>query len=293
MEFKKPADNGPALSDKLDEAIAHVFQSDGNKSVESSVIIYLRKLPGKTPEGNNISEILKLVSDQDGVAECELRFRGCEGEGNSIWFKTKMKLLECTDVSHTIAAVFENITTKKTLENLRRNQALQAALEAAHKDSATGVYNKYFTEDIIRDKLSESDGELCLLLILDIDLLKNINDTYGHPIGDLTLKKVADVMCSCLRKGDIIGRIGGDEFMALLCGVKNEETARELVERLLSRVAETKICGFNLSVSIGCILTEAGTEDFDTLYRKADKALYNVKRKNKNHYEFYTPNIDL
>ena len=61
----------------------------------------------------------------------------------------------------------------------------------------------------------------------------------------------------------------------------------------MSRVAETKICGFNLSVSIGCIRPKPAPRTLSTLYRKADKALYNVKRKNKNHYEFYTPNIDL
>ncbi|MGI6168047.1 MAG: diguanylate cyclase domain-containing protein, partial [Eubacteriales bacterium] len=188
---------------------------------------------------------------------------------------------------------FENITTKKALETLRRNQALQAALEAAHKDSSTGVYNKYFTEYIIRDKLSENDGKLCLLLILDVDLLKNINDTYGHPIGDLALKKIACAMSSCLGRGDdIIGRIGGDEFMALVCGLKDEQAARELVEQLFCRISQIKICGFNLSVSIGCVLTKSGTEDFDTLYRRSDTALYYVKRNKKNDYMFYTPELE-
>ena len=291
MEPKKPKIDGSALTDELDDAVTHVFQSYESSGDDGSVLIYIRKLSEGTPD-DNITAILKRFANQDGVADCEIRFRNHDSEGESAWFKSR-KAARCTDKSHIITADFENITTKKALENLRRNQALQAALEAAHKDSATGVYNKYFTEDIIRDKLSECEGEVCLLVILDVDLLKNINDTYGHPIGDLALKKIAGIMSFCLRKGDILGRIGGDEFMALLCGVKDEETARGLVEQLLSRISETKICGFNLSVSIGCILTEAGTEDFDTLYRKADKALYHVKKKNKNHYVFYSPNIDL
>ena len=73
---------------------------------------------------------------------------------------------------------FLKISQPKTLENLRRNQALQAALEAAHKDSATGL-QQVFHRGYYRDKLSESDGELCLLLILDIDLLKTSTTHTG------------------------------------------------------------------------------------------------------------------
>ncbi|HOA84655.1 MAG: GGDEF domain-containing protein [Clostridiales bacterium] len=292
MDFEKAAIDGPALIEKLDDAVDHVFVPDSSGDCNRCALLYVRSLPGGAPAEDSISAFLSKLAGRNREAECEIRFRICDSEGEHVWFRARMKLLGYTDKSHSFAVEFENITTKKALETLRRNQALQAALEAAHKDSSTGVYNKYFTEDIIRDKLSEGDGKLCLLLILDVDLLKNINDTYGHPIGDLALKKIACAMSSCLGRGDIIGRIGGDEFMALICGLRDEQAARELVEQLFCRISEIKICGFNLSVSIGCVMTRSGTEDFDTLYRRADTALYHVKRNKKNDYKFYTPDMD-
>ncbi len=285
-----------ALLDEMDSSASHVLKSISIKQNSegcSLALLYVRRIScPKNSDNFRITDIMEKFGDENGDTECEMRFRNLKNESESVWVKTKLRTVENSDVSSLISAEFENITTRKSLEAMRKSQAMREALEAAHRDSSTGVYNKYFTEDIIRDKLATGDGGISMLLILDLDWLKNINDTYGHPAGDMALKTVAGIMRSQFRQDDIIGRIGGDEFMALISRVGDEASARGIVERLLRCITDVNICGFNLSVSIGCVLTETGRDDFDTLYQKADKALYHVKKNGKNNYDFYTSEND-
>ncbi len=278
----------PNLIQGIDELSSQILENLGDScdmSNQEAALFYIRRSPGSG------SDIIERFSDGGGRAECELMFRSPEG-GASAWVKTKLKRLATSPDSYLFAAEFENITTRKSLEVLRENEAMRRALDAAHRDFSTGVYNKYFTEDIIRGKLAAADEGYNLLLILDIDLLKNINDTYGHPVGDQVLRNVAGILRGQFRKDDIVGRVGGDEFMVLAGGIDGEEEARRIVERLLEKIGEVKVCEFNLSVSVGCVLAEPGGEDFDTLYRNADKALYHVKRNGRNGCDFYSAEND-
>lgn len=289
---KNIRDSSAALLDGMDSSVSCVLKSAESgefPASEKQVVLYIRKIP--CPEqagGPRFKEVIKRYADENGDVECEVRFRNKNNDSDVVWVKTKLNMLKESRFSSLFAAEFENITALKELEATRRNRVMLEALEAAQKDSATGVYNKYFTEDLISDKLACGDGSISMLIILDIDLLKSINDTYGHPVGDIVLKTIGGIMISEFRQDDIIGRIGGDEFMALISRVADETAARKIVERLLRRISETSICGLNISVSIGCVLTESGREDFSVLYQKADKALYHVKRNGRNGYDFYT-----
>ncbi len=292
MERAKVVIN-PGLIHEIDELSSQILENLGDScgvGDQGAELFYIRRC------ADSGSDIVERFSDQDGNVECEVMFRGSGGSGPgggaSAWVKTRLKRLAKSPDSYCFLAQFENITTKKSLEALRENEAMRRALDAAHRDFSTGVYNKYFTEDIIRDKLASADKGYNLLLILDIDLLKNINDTYGHPVGDQVLRNVAGILRSEFRKDDIVGRVGGDEFMVLAAGIGDEEEARRIVGRLLERIGEVKVCEFNLSVSVGCVLAEPGGEDFDTLYRKADKALYHVKRNGRNGCDFYSAEND-
>lgn len=221
-----------------------------------------------------------------------MRFVDPSDKDGSVWIKTRLRILASGGGGILVCAGLEDITDQKILEKRRKNQQMKEALDAAHTDRSTGVYNKCFTEDIIRDRLCEMNGLLCMLFILDIDYLKHINDTFGHPVGDKVIETVAWLMRGRIREGDVLGRIGGDEFMGLICGLPDEAAARGMVERMLAAISQTTVNGYGISASVGCVMTEAGRENFDTLYRKADKALYHVKRNCKSNYDFYTSEND-
>lgn len=127
-------------------------------------------------------------------------------------------------------------------------------------------------------------------MLLDVDDLKYINDHFGHLEGDRALVNVAAVLKKHFRGTDIIGRIGGDEFVALLPGMSDEQfltgSLRSLTGKLSALSAgESDPCA--LHCSIGCVLCHGGASDFYTAYRQADAALYQVKRSGKNNYAFY------
>ncbi len=145
----------------------------------------------------------------------------------------------------------------------------------AQHDSLTGIYNRY-GYDVITEKFTTSDKALAFV-ILDVDHFKKINDTYGHEIGDEVLKQVAELLRSTFRSADYVFRLGGDEFIVLMPGMKPE------MEDLISRRVETinnKLQHPNLpippvSLSAGASFSDSGFSE--KLYKEADKALYQIK----------------
>lgn len=97
-------------------------------------------------------------------------------------------------------------------ENHTRNKEL---LKYAQTDALTGLYNKETTEQLTDELLSEDENKYHAFLILDVDCFKQINDIYGHAVGDIVLQKFGKLLKGTFREGDILGRIGGDEFESL------------------------------------------------------------------------------
>lgn len=127
------------------------------------------------------------------------------------------------------------------------------------------------------------------IMMLDIDRFKNINDTYGHATGDLVLTVFADIVCTSLRDGDVIGRLGGEEFGVLLPYCTKAD-GRNIAERIRKMVAATAIAipnGGDLSatVSIGISSSEGSLSDLNLLLSRADAALYSAKRAGRNRVE--------
>ena len=123
------------------------------------------------------------------------------------------------------------------------------------------------------------------LLILDVDNFKKINDTYGHPVGDKILIKIATILQNNFEDYGIIGRLGGDEFAVFIENI-SEDTMRELSQRTCSSIAQLQISEIqNVSCSIG--ISKCKYEDtVENIYLKSDKALYIAKQKGKNRYIF-------
>ena len=154
----------------------------------------------------------------------------------------------------------------------------------AERDGLTGIYNRRKTEQLINECLDETaNGSLSGLLMLDIDHFKAVNDTYGHAVGDVTLKDFAKLIGESIAgvKGAVAGRWGGEEFMVLLPGLEEKESM-EIAEALRKRIAnytfeEVK----HLTASIG-VTTGDGTEDRKGIFTRLDDALYEAKEAGRN-----------
>ncbi len=177
---------------------------------------------------------------------------------------------------------------EQTLE--KQSAELVKSKNKAEKDLLVDAYNKKATEKRIKEALKdESSGAF---FIIDIDNFKNINDTKGHPFGDKVLIYLSQRISNTFREHDIIGRIGGDEFIVFM---KNS-TSIEIVEakakslcRDINLPFSDKESGQSVSItiSIGVALTQNDARQFSELYNNADIALYNSKSKGKNTYSIF------
>ena len=151
-------------------------------------------------------------------------------------------------------------------------------------DLLTGLYNKLTFENEAAEYLAEkAPGTAAVLLILDIDDFKQVNDRFGHLMGDEVLKSFAGILRRCFRTGDITGRVGGDEFMVLMTDmmmpdVKRADAAAQTVLERFRGLRFGEAGSFSCSIGIG-----AGTGhcQFAALYELADKALYEAKARGK------------
>jgi diguanylate cyclase (GGDEF)-like protein len=164
---------------------------------------------------------------------------------------------------------------------------LQEELERlANTDALTGLPNRRFFMTQLASELARRQryGHPLSLLMLDLDHFKQINDQWGHVVGDEALRVFADAVQCCLRTQDIAGRIGGEEF-AILLPETGETVARPVAERIRGRMEQTKIASANdhcvVTVSIG--VTQAKDEDdLESLLRRVDSALYAAKQGGRN-----------
>lgn len=166
--------------------------------------------------------------------------------------------------------------------NSRENKYL---IHLSEIDPLTSVFNKETTQKLIDQKLKNHE-HFCFL-ILDVDDFKSVNDNYGHALGDKVLKILSDLFKNHFRQTDIVGRIGGDEFIIL---IEDEHIAESRIQSLLKKVNALKIeelQDFKLSISVGMAFAPSNGTTFMELYRHADHALYQTKRTGKNNYKIY------
>ncbi len=165
---------------------------------------------------------------------------------------------------------------------LERSHLQAQLVDHAYHDALTGLPNRRLGRDRLSSAASRAAraGASMAVLWIDLDRFKEINDQYGHPVGDAVLQQTAQRFCARLRKSDTLARMGGDEFMAILEGVKDREeaaaTALDLLEVLAPpmHIGELKL---DLSASIGISLYPEDGETVDSLAKHADLAMYSAK----------------
>lgn len=175
---------------------------------------------------------------------------------------------------------------------LLRNSIKQKRMrEIASRDGLTQLYNKVGTEQLIREWLHSEDSKSGgVLLMMDVDYFKQINDNYGHAVGDRVLYKIGHLLKSSFREDDIVGRIGGDEFLIFMKGVTSEKFAIQRMESLQHYLRELPIAELNghiLTCSMGAAFTPKDGTEFEELYKHADDALYITKRNGRDGYNIY------
>jgi diguanylate cyclase (GGDEF)-like protein/PAS domain S-box-containing protein len=184
-------------------------------------------------------------------------------------------------------AVYKDITERKRYEDKLKQLALH--------DPLTGLPNRNYYSQCLRielDKAKQTKSDLAVLL-LDIDHFKDINDTFGHDIGDEVLIEFASRVKNALRKDDIMARIGGDEFIIVLPDLTDSSNATEICERIQqSLLGEWQVKAANLKItsSMGIAFYNECDLAEKTLYKHADLALYEAKNKGRNNYQIYKNN---
>jgi diguanylate cyclase (GGDEF)-like protein len=178
----------------------------------------------------------------------------------------------------------EAVLTELRALNLRLEQARLSAEAQAQADPLTGLANRRALERAIGDAVAALDrgGLPFALMHLDLDRFKAVNDSLGHAAGDRILERVARILRTETRKGDVVARVGGDEFVLLLHGVSDPCRLKELAGRIIARLEEPCLiegAPCRISGSIGGVISSAyARPDPDRMHADADAALYAAKR---------------
>ncbi len=160
--------------------------------------------------------------------------------------------------------------------------------ERATRDSLTKLYNRPFAQERIESRLGSCPPEeLSVLMVLDVDNFKQVNDRYGHMFGDAVLAEMSEKISSLFRHEDTVSRIGGDEFMIFMPNVSRRSAAERRagdILRTLQELLQDTMEDVSFSCSIGLSFSCGGEPDFQTLFNQADRALYRAKAQGKNQF---------
>lgn len=166
----------------------------------------------------------------------------------------------------------------------------------ASHDALTNLYNRREFEELLDKSIANTLREKAslALLIIDLDNFKTTNDNFGHVHGDELLKQFSNRLIALIRKGDILARIGGDEFALISPNIKSPSSARLLAERILNELNSPYLINgkfITVTVSIGISILPTDGRTTEKLLIKADLALYKSKNTGKNTYQFYTAQL--
>ena len=179
------------------------------------------------------------------------------------------------------------------ITDITKSKEHQKQLEhAAHYDALTGLPNRVLFGDRLQQALTQTRrrGKQLAVAYLDLDGFKAVNDNHGHDVGDELLIAVAQRMKTALREGDTLGRVGGDEFVAVMADLEHPQDCEPVLTRLLQAAADPVTVGkaaLHVSASIGVTLYPRDGVDPDQLLRRADQAMYLAKQTGRNCYHLF------
>ncbi|CCH48615.1 putative Diguanylate cyclase [Pseudodesulfovibrio piezophilus C1TLV30] len=268
------AQDGSILWDKM---MMHLYQTDKKKFAGTfdSWMGYIGK-----EDVEPLRKQLMECFEKETPFDAEFRIVWPDGEIRHV--KAAALVKTQSGMSKRMIGVNWDVTTKRRLEEKLRH--------IATTDSLTGANNRRSFMERAHEEIARSKryGTPLALLSLDIDLFKRVNDTYGHPVGDMVLRSLVKVCRETLRETDIFSRMGGEEFSAILPET-DLDSARATAERLREAVEADMVHAgadtVRYTISIGVSILQGEKDLLDRLMRRADKALYRAKEFGRNRVE--------
>ncbi|MFZ3114814.1 MAG: EAL domain-containing protein [Syntrophales bacterium] len=241
-----------------------------------------------------------LSADKAPQTQWEKRY--VRKDGKIVWAKVTASTIRSKE-EHTIyhLGIIEDLTESR--------KAADKIHLLAYYDSLTGLPNHTFLKELMKRAIEHAKRhhEIFALIYLGLDNFKRINETFGHSVGDILLKAVADRLTASLRKSDyiatsyegeateVISRVGGDEFILLAPDIAQAQDAAKTVHRLLKEISEPYDLGNRevfMSASIGIALYPDDGTEVDDLLKNADAAMGCAKNEGKNNYQFYSASMN-
>lgn len=217
-------------------------------------------------------------------------FRVIRNDGSVRWVRDRaFPIHDAQGRVYRIAGIAEDIT------DIRESE--ERLLYLAHYDNLTSLPNRVLFYDRLKQALSQARRNewITAVMFLDLDRFKNVNDTLGHGAGDLLLRQVSERLSACVRSGDTVGRLSGDEFAIVCSNLAGPDDASLVAQKIMGTFHKP----FNLygkevyvSASIGITLFPTDSQDQDTLIQNADTAMYRAKELGRNSFRFYTPEMN-
>jgi diguanylate cyclase (GGDEF)-like protein/PAS domain S-box-containing protein len=179
-----------------------------------------------------------------------------------------------------------------------RKVAEQRIAHMAHHDALTGLPNRVLLRDRIQQAIAQAHraSTQIAVLFIDLDRFKTINDSLGHQLGDRLLQSVASRILVCVREGDTVSRVGGDEFVIVIPGIESSSDASVVASKILEVLGNAfHLHGNDLHVaaSIGISLYPGDGSDAETLMRNADTAMYHAKDSGRGNFQFFTQHMNV
>lgn len=229
------------------------------------------------------ADALLLASKEKttGTIDYRLNLAPMDEKPDYAWYRTVYQSIVGDDgqVIRIIGRSYDVNMDRKIQEQLSEEMRL---------DPLTRVLNKVAAGEEVNRILSQEPRGTHVLFLIDIDDFKQINDTFGHTVGDTVISDVAEVIRLQFGEQDIVARVGGDEFLAFMrnttlaeAGSKAEQLCRESAKRLIGDDAIV-----NVTLSIGLAVSGEDGDDYETLFTMADRAMYDTKRDGKNGFAF-------
>ena len=227
-----------------------------------------------------------LLEGRSDAVQYERRYR--PKDGRTVWALVSATLLPANHEPQQFLIQVNDVTERKRAE--------EQLAHLAHHDALTGVANRSMLGEQVERELAVArrHGARLAVVFIDLDYFKHVNDSYGHEVGDLVLKELATRLVRGVRAIDIVGRMGGDEFVVVLSEVSDAHDVIKLTGKLRDECARPLQLGnheVRLAVSMGVSLFPDDAQDFRTLLRFADSALYHAKEEGRNNVQFYRPEL--
>ncbi|MEE4255324.1 MAG: diguanylate cyclase [Desulfuromusa sp.] len=213
-------------------------------------------------------------------------------QGKRIFELCASPLFDPNGEIYAIIEVARDITERLQIEELL-NENEKRLHHLAHHDPLTDLPNRLLFDDRLKQALSKArrSGRQVALFFLDLDHLKAVNDNLGHDYGDLLLIDIAKRLRTCVREGDTVARMGGDEFLVLLEDIESIEKIEAMAERICDSLTHELVKGEfkqEISVSVGISIYPEDAKNEQEMMKNADLAMYRVKNAGKASYQFYS-----